>query len=517
MGISNEYEAIITNEVDQTFDDFNPILKSNKKNLGTFYNNIINIYNLNPPNFNLIIENSISCKEKINYIDFNPEYPQIIMSALNNGDVKLWNISNKINNDKEICIFKGHSSYVNFALFNPEKSTMVLSSDNKNIKLWDINNYLIDYIAFHEDYIDKIKWNFSGDKYGYISDRSKLVINETNENKSLLIIKEEREKDIYDFIFKDYNKIITFHKNRIKSWDIRYFNAPLKTYQNINFSSYLYDNNLEYLYSIQKNRIEIYKADDFDKKEQELKISNLINPKNIILLDAGFLEDNEIANFLELNQFGSRIIKIKKENFSNKKEVMNQAIINQNQPKKSLKEYLDSIVYKISDYSELLKFNKKIKSNDTKIKPKYLEISELSNEFKSIEAQSFFQRKQYVQDNIDQIDYINNPTDKCLFYLKLLIRDNTNTRLIKEYLSFLKRNPQLEALNLDYKKELEYYMVCLTKSELNKLKEEKANDEKDNLIRFLSKLYEAEEKNYAKFSEEIKTKEIKNILFLISQ
>ena len=229
------------------------------------------------------------------------------------------------------------------------------------------------------------------------------------------------------------------------------------------------------------------------------------------------LEDNEIANFLELNQFGSRIIKIKKENFSNKKEVMNQAIINQNQPKKSLKEYLDSIVYKISDYSELLKFNKKIKSNDTKIKPKYLEISELSNEFKSIEAQSFFQRKQYVQDNIDQIDYINNPTDKCLFYLKLLIRDNTNTRLIKEYLSFLKRNPQLEALNLDYKKELEYYMVCLTKSELNKLKEEKANDEKDNLIRFLSKLYEAEEKNYAKFSEEIKTKEIKNILFLISQ
>jgi len=45
-----------------------------------------------------------------------------------------------------------------------------------------------------------------------------------------------------------------------------------------------------------------------------------------------------------------------------------------------------------------------------------------------------------------------------LFYLKLLIRDNSNTKLIKEYLFFLKTNPQFETLNLDYQKELQYYI-----------------------------------------------------------
>ena len=140
-------------------------------------------------------------------------------------------------------------------------------------------------------------------------------------------------------LFKGYHDILVFYDNRVKRWDMRKFNEPVKVYENLGISSYLYDNKLHYLYSMQYNRIDIYKDADFDKKEQELKISL---SDNIILLDPYFLEGNEIANFLELTQFSSRIIKIKKEKFSNRKTVMAQ-------PKESLKKYLDEIVYKISD------------------------------------------------------------------------------------------------------------------------------------------------------------------------
>ena len=505
MGITSEYEAIITNEVAKKFGKCDSIIKSNRKYLGTFNNDKINIYNLNYPSFNLTVENSISCIEKINNIDFNPEYPQIIMSALNDGDVKLWNISDKANNNKEICIFKGHSSYVIYALFNPEFSNMVISSDKNNIKIWDITKYLHYYDVIHEDKIESLKWNFSGDKYGYIDNNSKLVINETRKNKGLLEIHENNKKDLNDFIFEGYHDIITFQNNRINRWDMRKFDEPVKTYENIDIISYLYDNKLKYLYSNQGDNIDIYKTHNFDNIEQKLKLSL---SDNITLLDSCFLENNEIANIFELTKFKSRIIKIKKENHINK-QINKQT--NMSQPEKSLKEYLNKIVYKISDYSELLKFNRNIKQDEIIISPKYLDISELSIEFKSIQSQTVFQRKQYVQDKIiqeDNIKDIKNSKDKCIFYLRLLIRDNTNIKLIKQYLSFLKRNPQLEALNLDYKKELQFYMVCLSKSELNELKEEKSNDEKNNLIIFLRILYETHIKDYLDFDEQIKQKEI---------
>ena len=500
MGISNEYKTRITNKVIKPLDNCNPIMKSNNKYLGAFYDNKIIIYDLDPPNFNLTIENSIICKEDINYIDFNPEYPEIIMSALSEGDVKLWNISNKKDNHKEICIFKGHSSSVRFALFNPTISTKVISSDNKNIKLWDINKYSNDFNVVNEEYINKLKWNFFGNKYGYISGNNKLVINKVEENKNLLTI---HEKDMNDFIFNGYSEIITFHNNRIKRWDMRKFNFPVKIYENVNIASYLYDNNLNYLYSIEYNRINIYKTNDFEKKEQELEVSDLTRSNKIILLDSCFLKNNEISNILDLNGSYSRIIKITKKGFLNQQNDIHQ-------PQKNLNEYLKKIVYKISDVSELLKHSKNIQKDEDGIiiTQKYLEIPELSDEFKSIEKQSIFQRKSYVKNKIkENIKDIKNSKDKCIFYLKLLIRDNSNIKLIKEYLSFLKTNPQLETLNLDYQKELQYYMVSLTKSELNELKEKKINSEKDNLIQFLNNLCEV--KNSSDFYD-IKTKIIQD-------
>ena len=173
----------------------------------------------------------------------------------------------------------------------------------------------------------------------------------------------------------------------------------------------------------------------------------------------------------------------------------------------SLNKYLKNIVYKISDYSERLKYNENIKYIDEiTLKQKYVNIPELSEEFQSIEEQSIFQRKLYVQKNINNGDNIKDLKEKYFLYLKLLIRDNTNTNLIKEYLSFSQKNQKLLSSNLDYKEELNYYMVCLTKNDLQRLKEGKVNSEKDNLINFLKKLYKVQ--NFMDINN-IKSEEIK--------
>jgi WD40 repeat protein len=99
MGNDAEYNATISNKVPHEAKPCNPIIKTKDKYLGTFSKTKINIYNLNPPNFYLTPEKSIKCNDSVNNIDFNPDYPEIIISALYDGDVKLWNISDKENNN----------------------------------------------------------------------------------------------------------------------------------------------------------------------------------------------------------------------------------------------------------------------------------------------------------------------------------------------------------------------------------------------------------------------------------
>ena len=484
MGNSNDYEAIIANEENRRFGNYNPMIKANNKYLGTFYGKNIKIYNLNPSTFKLTDENSIFCGKNINNIDFNPEYPEIIMSALNDGDVKLWNILNKEKDNKEICVFKGHSSYVNYAIFNPIISTKVISSDDMNVKLWDINKYLHECNVISGNNIDKLKWNISGDKYCFIDDNYKLSVNIREPNEHLYDIIDINKKEIKDYIFKSSREFIIFHEDRINIWDINNLGKPIKTFENNDFLSYLYDNNLNYFYSINKNRIDIYRPRSFNEIIQQLDISHLTPSDDIILLDSCFLKNNEIANIFELKKSYSRIIKIKKKNVINHQRI-------KKQPQMNLNEYLKNIVYKISDYSELLKYNEKIENIDEIIlNQKYVDIPELSEEFQSIGTQSIFQRKSYVNQNINNGDNIKDFKEKYFFYLKLLIRDNTNTKLIKEYLSFSQKNPKLVSSNLDYKEELNYYMVCLKKYDLGVLKE--GNSEKDNLINFLKKICEVQ-------------------------
>ena len=392
MGNDNEYNATISKEVYHKIKPYNPIIKTKDKYFGIFSDNIINIYSLNPPNFILTPEKTIRCDYSVNYLDFNPDYPEIIISALYDGDVKLWNISNKENNN-EICTFKGHYSSVQFSLFNPKISTNVISSDKNSIKLWDLNKYTHEYNIFLKNNIKKLKWNISGDIFGYINSDYEVIINKRENDKDLFIIK---DKKIYinDFIFKDENKVITFHDDRINIWDKRNTTSPYITYYNTKISEYLYDSDLNYFYSLDNNIIDIYDVSNFTDKIQEITLSDFYGGSDLILLDSCFLKGNEISNILVFNKDSSRIIKITKKNKPIYTKVKKESKI-------ELNRYLENIVYKISDYSEFLRYNKNIKSEEEIIiKQRYINIPEISSELKSLQNQSLFERKEYVKNQL---------------------------------------------------------------------------------------------------------------------
>jgi len=502
MGNYNEYNATISNEVCHKIKSYNPIIKTKGKYFGIFSDNIINIYNLNPPNFFLTPEKTIISNYSVNYLDFNPDYPEIIISALYDGDVKLWNISNKENNN-EICTFKGHYSSVKYCIFNPKISTNVISSDKNSIKLWDLNEYTHEYNIFLKKDIKELKWNFSGDIFGYINSDYEVIINKRENDKDLFIIK-DKKLFINDFIFKDENKVITFHDDKINIWDIRNTTSPNITYYNTKISEYLYDSDLKYFYSLDNNKIGIYDVSNFSDKIQEITLSISNDGSDLILLDSCFLEGNEISNILKFNKSNSRLIKITKKNKPIYTKVKKESEV-------ELNRYLENIVYKISDYSEYLRYNKNIKSDEEIIiKQRYLNIPEISSELKSLQNQSLLERKEYVKIELNKKYKFKDLREKYFFYLKLLIRDNTNTKLIKKYLAFLKENQRNKIISsdIDYNNELKYYLVCLSKAELNEFHANKEKSEIDILIEFLAKLNQVN--SYLNFHD-IKELDIKKL------
>ena len=466
--------------------DFQKI-KANNKYLFTSSRYDIDIYNLSE-NIEINYRNSIDPNQIITHIDTSPFYPNIISSSLKDGNIKLWKIDELDQDEnKEICIIKAHERDGRYSLFNPVYEYIIISSDYNNIKLWDITKYNYLYDISNEGIIDNLQWDTTGEYYGYINDIIKgteLIIREKNNNKDIITIKE----DIDEFLFIRDIKILTFSKNIIKCWDMRNIQKSFKT-TNIDSSpsSIIYDSNYNYLYF---NSFTSFRSFDiFDINDFNIKYSkkDIILDDNSILLNNDFLKGKEISNILHLNNNSSKIIKVNNENqrpipLKNKKT------------EEDYKNYLKNMVYKISYDNNLFKYedNNNIEEINFIKKKNYFMIPEIEKELDKLKDETIYKRKEYVKNELTKNQTIINIKEQYIYYLKLIIRDNTNKKLIKEYLKFLKSN-QKEIKEYfqnieEYKDEILFYKVCLNQNDLKELGEYKDKSEKEKFIEFIKEL-----------------------------
>ena len=484
--MGSNFEINTESKIFKSQGDFQ-IAKANDKYLITSLSNYIDIYNLEA-NFGINYRKSIISKsyQEIVNLDFNPNYPELFLSSFTDGNIKIWNINDLDNNyNKEFSIIKAHDIVVKNCLFNPIYGNIVISSDFQNIKLWDLTKYIYSQKILNQKDIVNLQWDTTGEYYGYINNGSELIIRERN-NKKIISIKE----DLKNFLFKSQNEIVTFSENSIKLWDIRNTQKVLKeSIVDLNRSiKILYNINYDYIYFISRNLIKIFDIDKFNVVYTKMD-KNIFGQKPILLKDS-FLKEKEISNILDIISGDSTIIKVIKKTEKGKS---NTPINNIN-----FKDYFHNIAYVISDYKNLFKFEEN-DIYDIKMKKKYFMIPEIKDELAIINGETIFERKKFVEKELIQKKNFRKISSQYLYYLKLLIRDNTNKILIKEYLKLLKSNENEIKRSFEnieeYKDEILFYKVCFNQNELKELGEKKDKSEKQELINFLQDLSEIEDQD----------------------
>lgn len=459
--------------------------------IGTFFRDTIKIFELND-NLDINLKKSFSTGQVIKNIDFNSKYKDILLTIPANDYIKLYNISNQ-NNFEVISILNGESTKdSHYAKFNPTNENLIISSKDKIIDIWDITKYTNIMNIQSEKIIYNLTWDISGNYFGYIKGLKGLNICK-NDIKNIIAIDTD---NINAFEFINSQDIITFHNDSvIKKWDIRYYNKPKLEIKGLSVDYELYDKNNDYIY-IKNDLFQIYTSDNFKIiHEEEFDFCN-----DPIILDFHFLKNNEIANMAEIGKnWKFNIIKIAKKNKSTFGEKNEQNNI------KEQKDFVNNIVYKISNYENFPEYINQIQNQKKDIyfsNKKYLEIDAIKTELNSIRKVSFTDRKKYVKDVYEgkiKVNPFKDKIDEYIHYIKLLIRDNTNKSLLKDYLQFLEKNETelIQKISLEkYKDEVEFYKVCFNKKEyMENFGLSKEKSEKENLVDLLIQIKDSKDIN----------------------
>jgi len=372
-------------------------------------------------------------------------------------------------------------------IFSPyENGTVLASLFTDIINIWDINSY--HYI--NNIYFDKklkrssnleIKWSQSG-KY-LIFQRYKNLI----EIFSLLLNKLEYsiESGSNDYFFKEQEKkIILYEKGSIFVYDITSNNKLYKIKCDASScEKSFFDENNSLFYILNDGNIFIY-----DLLLNKKIFENHMNKcTNFILLKDNNDEEKLLTKIiLCLNDKKFEILSIYKENYQNINE-SNEEIASNDFWKKSIK--------KIDDNYEFLSY-KYNKYEDEEIRPKnYISIKEIDQESDYLLKNTTLEEKRELVKN-NNINFTENDDIEITYinYIKNLIKDNTNTKLLINYLSFLqKNNNKLQTIYgkdfENYNDEIAQFQVCFSQSLLNeRLKYTKIKSEKEKLIDLLDNI-----------------------------
>ena len=437
----------------------------------------------------------INCNSCIQYLEFHPKFNDIFITALKDKEVKIW----KINQKNPICIFKGHNNEINISIFNPVDLEIVASASlDKTIKIWNVHGLCLSKnILLSEDPIN-MKWSLSGNSLGFIMNENFIVYGRKN-------IKEQEWKQIFfaniafpfEFIILNEKFFFIINYQFIEKRDF-HNNIIGKIEFQDKYSNYCLNEDIIFLFCTNK----IYILNIYDFNQNNIKYSLNGNIGYIKLINKIIFENKVINNFIAINIFSKMNniieISIKTEN----KSIINSIIGNNKKiddsqkdklsvgkiiMEKEEKEFINKIIPIIFNNKEIFHYSQNIKEKIYKL-PKYLENEDIKNEMKNLS--SIFKRKKEVEEEISIMEIDKNPIEQYKKFLKLLIKDNTNEKLLKAYLKFIKeKETQLNYFAKEsFEDEIIYYecLFAINDPFLNQIKYVKKESEFQKFLNLLN-------------------------------
>jgi len=455
--------------------------------------------------FNIFSKNKVLKEECVGtkrYIP-HPNSNKIFLLIINDL-INIYIISDNYDKIRKISSLKNYSSNITFASFNPYEENILISNskdkDNNNIlSIWDLYNGLIKQ-KYKLNIGDLSDIQFEKNLLLFILNQEILVYNYNN-NSITHKIKFEDEVSSFQFI-NNSNIIITTLQNIIfyslESSEIIFQEDETNSITSI----FIHDFSL--LVRFLFDSIIIYHL--FEKNGKFTL--NLIFTKNQSLLkynNINFKSFKEQKNFLVLEFIAEKLKKYYKISIEfplsediNKTEKTS-PILGQN-----IKNIIDF------DCLKLFQPNKNYFRN-------YYNIPEIQAELSLIKNVDLYKRKSFVEENVEKLN-INNLNEKYLQLIKLLIRDNTNGKLLKEYLLFIKENEnylkkEYNEYYEEYEKELNYYKRFFSKDKFSKYFKKNKNSEKEELLELFKHIIDLESNASIKKELELITDDYKTQIF----
>ena len=479
------------------------LISTNEKYLAMLWKNkgeIVIANSSNPYNLNEDVLRIKGPKNNMLDLEFSPFDNHLLASTNDNNSVLLWKIPEEgINEDitNEKQIYKKHKDKkVNYVNFNPnDKDTILSSTYFGEIHIWNITKD-DNIIELKSEYISSISWNPNGSLIG-CSNLKNINIFETRTNKIIFNCQINEMYNPTKLVWADNNLFVTtsWNKNNekmLKLWDIRKVNdnytnqgeiASIIVDKSSNVSVPYINREQKLVYSIGKdeNFIKIY-----DYNGDMLNEINTYYSKNrssySVLFDRKCLDSKlEIDRFIRYYNtkneliFISVIDKRTDDSFQNGKNISYNSLINKNEDinGKELREEIE-----INENTNNIYFLIEENENNKKI------IEDLKNRIKEKDEIIKKNKEESMKGKADYEHKIKSSMEMNKIF------ENQFNELNNKYNNLIKENDSNKNKIIQYEKTINEYKKQINNIKLkNKEEKEKELYEK-TIIEVLSQKYE---------------------------
>ena len=488
------------------------IFKANNKYLGIteniYYKSYIQFYNLEA--IENINDKYFILKIKFILFELNQKFQYVLLIS-NKNFIELYELPKNFDKlAKEInpkIKYKIDELTINQISFNPRYSHIIAFLAENSLFIWDNQKFYNSNNYNFKNPLRKLKWQKSGNLCGFFEENNLKIINR-NEKCEIFSYK-CCYNEFYDFDFIDENSIIIVKRKKIKIISLIDKNITEKEIPlNFTIDKVLLKTDTFLILKSQQDLL--FYDNDFKLAG---KITILLNLMNSIVLSFVSEEIKLIAlesKYIKLITISEEDNQEKYQNFPNN-NIKN--IENENENKNEIilfdeednlnDYYFNGCIPDMTDIFSLLKNdNNEDNSLPNRINKKYFEIDLIKESLKN-QSKSLIDLKNIVNKEMKKTRLFNNVDEEYLYYIKLLIKDDTNIALLKKYLHFIK-NIDKNIIKIKYpyekfKDELNYYLPLLNENELIEFEYKNFKSEKQEVEKLLKDIKNNIEKG--KFKE----------------